>query len=77
MEKRMIDQNYRMYCNWRYQVLIALSIIAFILLVSEADDMGVFFIAKAVGFTLVAVIYLLGKYWYKQGNLGELDMISE
>jgi membrane protein implicated in regulation of membrane protease activity len=66
-----------MYCNWRYQVLIALSIIAFILLVCEADDMGVFFIAKAVAAVLVAVIYLLGKYWYKQGNLGELDMISE
>lgn len=77
MEKRMIDQDYRMYGNWRYQVLIALSIIAFILLICEADNMGVFFIAKAVAVVLVAVIYLLGRYWHKTGNLGVFDMISE
>lgn len=63
--------------NWRVCVLLILSMPAIVLVLGDCDDLGYFLLTKGIGFSLVYIIYRLGKYWNSKGQINELMALAE
>lgn len=63
--------------NWRVLVLTLLSMVAFVLILGDTDDLTVFMFIKVLGFALGYLCYRLSKHWDERGLIDELNVYSE
>ena len=63
--------------NWRVLVLAALALVAFVLVVGEAEDITVLLLTKATGFAMGYACFRLGSHWDKAGLIDELNVYGE
>lgn len=62
--------------NWRIAILAILAIMAFVLLVSDAQSVTLFFISKAAAFAIAALTCALGAYWDERGLIDEIHQLT-
>lgn len=66
----------KLFLNWRIDVLMALAIVAFMLILGECEDISTLIATKLVGFGLAYGCYKLSQVWDKQGLIDELNIFN-
>lgn len=70
--------NKSIYLNWRFHVLFLLAMVTIFLLLSDSEDLMIFFISKLIGAVLGYISFQLFKYWNKNEKLnGFMELIEE
>ncbi len=70
--------NKSIYLNWRFHVLFLLAMVIIFLLLSDSEDLMIFFISKLIGAVLGYISFQLIKYWNKNEKInGIMELIEE
>lgn len=70
--------NKSIYLNWRFHVLFLLAMVTIFLLLSDSEDLMIFFISKLIGAVLGYISFQLIKYWNKNEKInGIMELIEE
>lgn len=57
--------------NWRFHLVMAFILASIVLLVSDSDNLAVFFIGKIIGLAMIYTATKLIKYWGDKGLIDE------
>lgn len=71
-----MKQYIKPFLNWRINVLMALAIVAFVLILGECEGLSTLIATKFVGFALAYGCYKLFQAWDKQGLIDELNVFD-
>lgn len=72
-----MNKFFKVYLNWRVNVLTILTMIVTILIASENESLLLFVLDKIAGFVLGYLTFRLGKYWHSKGKIDELMELAK
>lgn len=72
-----MNKYFKIYLNWRINVLALLAVTAIVLITSDCDSPLAFILTKVTGFLLGYLTYCFGKYWQDRGELKELGLLDD
>lgn len=72
-----MNKYFKIYLNWRLNVLTILAMIVTILIASENESLLLFVLVKIAGFILGYLTFRLGKYWNSKGKIDELMELTK
>lgn len=63
--------------NWRIVALTVMAMAAFLLIISESENMVAVAATKFIGFMVGFFVYRIGKDWYKKGLMDEINEFND
>lgn len=63
--------------NWRIVALTVMAMAAFLLIISESENVVAVVATKFIGFTVGFFAYRIGKDWYKKGLMDEINEFND
>lgn len=63
--------------NWRIVALTVMAMAAFLLIISESENVVAVVATKFIGFTVGFFVYRIGKDWYKKGLMDEINEFND
>jgi len=72
-----MNKFFKVYLNWRVNVLTILAMVVTILIASENESLLLFVLDKIAGFVLGYLTFRLGKYWHSKGKIDELMELAK
>ena len=66
----------KIFKNWRLIALAVITIAAIMLLASDSGAISLFMLTKVVGIFLCFFGYKIGKEWYDDGKINEINALK-
>ena len=63
--------------NWRIVALTVMAMAAFLLIISESENLVAVAATKFIGFMVGFFAYRIGKDWYKKGLMDEINEFND